>query len=135
MSVDWTVSEFTADHGEKAERLLAGGITSASWATPDRVVARERLARPVPVVKVGDVRMGVLRRGVLVPMAVPAFDRKLGMGVPMVAVIVTVAVGVAERLVGMLMGVTVERQQGDGAQEAPAREKLHAPEGLVEHRP
>ena len=99
------------------------------------LVACERLARPVPVVEVGHVRMGVLRRGVLVPVAVPAPGRKFGMGVPMVAVVVTVAVGVLERLVGMLMGVTVERQQGDGTQEARAREKLRAPEGLVEHRP
>jgi len=51
--------------------------------------------------KVGNVRMRVLGRGVLVPVRVPGLDRKSGMGVPMVGVIVTVAVDVAERLVSM----------------------------------
>jgi hypothetical protein len=49
--------------------------------------------------KVGHVRMRVLGRGVLVPVGMPGLARDSGMAVPMVAVVVTVAVDVAERLV------------------------------------
>jgi hypothetical protein len=54
---------------------------------------------PVSVVQVGHVRVCVFRRGVLMPVGVPARARSLGMVVSMVAVVMTVAVGVMERFV------------------------------------
>jgi len=60
-----------------------------------------RLPVTVPVMKVGNVRVGVLCPVVLVPVGVPDRGRQIGMCVRMVAVVVTVAVHVAERFVGM----------------------------------
>ncbi len=53
----------------------------------------------------------------------------------MMTVVVAVAVDVAERFVGMWVGVAVERQQGDGPHEERAGKKLHGLHGLMEHRP
>lgn len=53
----------------------------------------------VSVVQVGHVRVCVFCGGVLMPVGVPAPARSLGMVMPMMAVIMTVAVRVTERLV------------------------------------
>jgi hypothetical protein len=60
-------------------------------------------AAAVTVMKVGNVRVCVLGRAVLVPVRVPHPGREVVMRVTVMPVVVAVAVDVAERLVGVMV--------------------------------
>ncbi len=84
------------------------------------------------VVKVGPVRMGVLLPFVAVPMRVARRRRNFPMRVGMMAIVMTVAVDMLQRLVHVRVRVLAEEEQRDRDDQESRPQQVRHGEGLAQ---